>query len=168
MEYNRYNQSNQGNKSKTHVISNKEKYKYFNNEAPSQQEKGKEAVQKTYIQNPKNKITQIKKENPQKKKYAYDYSNKQIEPNTKIGSNIEKNKRANDKISESGNKNTSGSVATNNEKINDSGKKYNTEIKSNINKINIKEQQNEEYKPYSTILKIESGIDLSHDKLGQK
>ena len=84
-------------------------------------------------------------------------------PNTKIGSNIEKNNRANDKISESGNKNTSGSVATNNEKINDSGKKYNTEIKSNI-----KEQQNEEYKPYSTILKIESGIDLSHDKLGQK
>ena len=167
MEYNRYNQSNQGNKSKTHVFSNKEKNKYFNNEAPSQQEKGKEAVQKTYIQNPKIKI-QIKKEDQQKKNYTNVYSNKQIEPNTKIGSNIEKNKRANDKISESGNKNTSGSVATNNEKINDSGKKYNTEIKSNINKINIKEQQNEEYKPYSTILKIESGIDLSHDKLGQK
>ena len=168
MEDNRYNEPKQGNKLKTHAYSHNEKNKYSNNEFPSQQKKGKEAVPKTYTQKTKYKITQIKNENPQKKKYTYEYSNKQIEPNTKIGPNIEKNEHANDKISESGNKNTSGSVTTNNEKINDSGKKYNTEIKSNINKINIKEQQNEEYKPYSTILKIESGIDLSHDKLGKK
>ena len=66
------------------------------------------------------------------------------------------------------NPNISESTNTNYEPINDSDKKYNTGIKSNINKINIKEQKNDKYIPYSTILKIESGIDLSHDKLGQK
>jgi hypothetical protein len=63
--------------------------------------------------------------------------------------------------------NISDNVSISYETIN-SNKKYNAGIKQNINKINIKEQKNDIYIPYSTILKIESGIDLSHDKLGKK
>ena len=63
--------------------------------------------------------------------------------------------------------NISDNVSISYESIN-SNKKYNAGIKQDINNENIEVQKNAYNKPYSTILRIESGIDLSHDKLGQK
>jgi len=166
------NPKKRGNKPKTCVDTQnkiKMEHKYIQNEIQS-------SIKRTEVIKNKNK-----KPNPF---YNKGNSENQAKSKTQLSShinyskkqNIEKNQPKNEIISDNMagniseststnyepiNPNISESTSTNYEPINDSGKKYNTGIKSNINKINIKE-------PYSTILRIESGIDLSHDKLGQK
>ena len=79
-----------------------------------------------------------------------EFPKRQIESNQKFGQKIEKMVKNTPTTT-----NISDNVSISYETIN-SNKKYNAGIKQNINKINIKEQKNDIYIPYSTILRIES------------
>ena len=180
------NPKKRGNKPKTCVgTQNKIKmeHKYIQNEIQSSIKRTEVIKNKNIKKLNQTEVIQNKNKKPNPF-YNKGNSENQAKPKTELSShinyskkqNIEKNQPKNEIISDNVagniseststnyepiNPNISESTSTNYEPINDSGKKYNTGIKSNINKINIKE-------PYSTILRIESGIDLSHDKLGQK
>ena len=165
------NPKKRGNKPMTCVgTQNKIKmeHKYIQNEIQSSIKRTEVIKNKNIKKLNQTEVIQNKNKKPNPF-YNKGNSENQAKPKTQLSShinyskkqNIEKNQPKNEIISDNVAGNISESTSTNYEPINDSGKKYNTGIKSNINKINIKE-------PYSTILRIESGIDLSHYKLGQK